>query len=761
MAHPESAMPSAASTQYFTQSNKTLKFFCPLNDDVLLLQRFTGTERISRLYQFSLTLLAEDYKPVVFEQLVGKQATVHLTLPDGTPRPFDGIISRFSQSNPVVDDNGIIAFYRYEAELVPKVWLLTQRVRSRVFQHKSVPDILATVFDGYDIKPDYMNKAEYKPRDYCVQYRETDFAFASRLMEEEGIYYYFTHEDKKHTMNLVDSTMKLSEIKDGAKVPFRTVYGDMKEDELVVQWEKTQEVRPGSYELRDWNFALYSDLEATSQVPPTLQVGAVTHKLTGDVNSSLLIDDHPGEYGERFDEGQRNDCFTESSRVVRLKMERETLPGLVIRGAGNSRRFSAGAKFTLADHFDANGSYLLTRVDYLASVGEAYSGGNADSMEFANTFECVSAEAVYRPARVTPKPRIDGTQTAKVVGMKDAADDDIVTDEYARVMVRFPWDSAAESDKSTSCWIRVGTFWAGATWGGIHIPRVGQEVIVAFMEGDPDRPLIIGSVYNEKHRPPYALPSDKTQSGVKSRSSIESVDGEGTSQDTELFNELRFEDKKGSEQIYFHAERDFLREVENNDTLVVGMNEAKGFKDGNQTITIYKDRTTTIKTGNETLTVEKGNRTVTVSEGNDKHEVTQGKRDVIVESDDTHHVKTGNRLTTIDTGNDTHEIKTGNRKVTINTGNDTLTLEMGSQKVEIQLGNQSTKLDVGSSTTEAMTGITLKVGGSSVEINQMGVTIKGMMVKIQGEVMLQAKGTITQVNGDAILMCKGGITMIN
>src|SRR5262249_26210198 len=260
-------------------------------------------------------------------------------------------------------------------------------------------------------------------------------------------------------------------------------------------------------------------------------------------------------------------------------------------------------------------------------------------------------------------PRVEGPQTAVVVGQEG---DEIFTDKHGRVKVQFYWDRDHTKTPDSSCWVRVGSIWAGAGWGGVPIPRVGQEGNVAFLDGDPDRPIIVGSVYNNENTPPYTLPDNKTQSGIKSRSTLQGDDS--------TFNELRFEDLKGSEQVYFHVEKDFQRVVENNDTLTVGVEGSNSLKDGSQTITVYQGRTTTIKTGNETLTVEQGNRSVTVKQGDDSHEVSTGKRTVTVN------------------GNDTHEIETGNRSVTIDQGGDTLTLKMGSQTVVIKLGNQSTKL---------------------------------------------------------------------
>jgi type VI secretion system secreted protein VgrG len=747
-------------TPCFTQDNRFIQVSTPpgMQKDDLLLEKASITEGLSELFQYSLDLLAVDNTKVKFDSILGANLTVTMVLHDGTSRYFHGIVNRFIQANPVSSRNGVVSFFRYQAQVVPQVWLLTRTVRSRVFQQKTVLEILSTVFTGYQTNPQC--KGTYKARDYCVQYQESDFDFAARLMEEEGIFYFFTHDQSGCTMQLLDSTSSLSDITgDDSKVCYRQQCRDLNEDEVVIQWNKSQEIRSGKYTLRDRNFELTSNLEASDVLGTSVTAGTVTHQLQVNNNSALEQFEFPGGYATRFDNTNLtggaqasvlNEVFADSTRVAELRMQCEAFPAVAISAVGTCRRFSAGAKFTLDDHFDANGAYYLTRVTHLASVTEAYLGGSTEAIEYANKFECAPSEVAFRPVRSTPKPRIEGAQTAIVVGQQG---DEIFTDTYGRVKVQFYWDRDSTNDPNSSCWVRVGSIWAGQNWGAIHIPRVGHEVIVTFLDGDPDRPIIVGSVYNDVNKPPFTLPDNKTQSGIVSRSSLQ-----GT---TDNFNELRFEDKKGSELVFFHAEKDFQREVENNDTLTVGMEGSSSLADGSQTTTIYKDRTTTIKTGNEALTVDKGNRTVTVTTGNDTHDVKTGNRTVTVDTgNDTHDVKTGNRTVTVDTGNDTHTLKMGDRTVTLNLGNDSLTLDVGNQTVELKLGNQSTKCDLGSSTTEALQGITLKSGPSSIQVTPVGVTIKGMFVDIEAQVMCTVKGTIVEVNADALLMAKGGITMI-
>lgn len=735
----------------YTQSHSPMSVSTPLGTDVLLLVGFSGSEAISQPFGFQLDLLAESDATVGFDQLLGQSITVTMKLPDENKRYFNGICSRFSQG---ARDAHFTAF---RMEIVPQLWLLTRRAQSRTYQQLSVPDILKQALKGLNVR--FELQGTYQPRDYCVQYRETDFNFVSRLMEEEGIYYFFEHSDGSHKMVVADTSQSHPDMPERSTVDFEQVdAGHLRDQDRIYDWEKAQELRAGKYTLRDHCFELPGqNLEGNQPTLETVNVGTVSHKLKVGNNDQLELYDYPGEYAQRFDGvdpsgGDRasdvQHIFTDNSRTAGIRMQQETLPALLIRGASGCRQWTSGYKFTLKKHFDGDGSYVLASVQHAAVLSDNYRSGSDHSFQYANRFTCIPAALPFRTPRVTPKPLVYGTQTAVVVG---PSGEEIFTDKYGRVKVQFPWDRIGQNDANSSCWIRVGSIWAGQQWGGIHIPRVGQEVIVAFEEGDPDRPIIVGGVYNAEQMPPYTLPDNKTQSGLKTRSSLQ-----GTS---DHFNELRFEDKKDSEEIYFHAQKDFNRVVENNDTLAVGSDQAD---DGSQTITIYKDRTETVKTGNELVTIEQGNRTVNVNQGNDEHNVKQGNRTVNVDQgNDEHNVKTGNqtlnvnqgnRTVNVDQGNDEHNVKIGNRNVTISSGNDNLT---------ISSGNQSVKLDSGASTTEAVRSIVLKVGENSIKIDSSGVTIQGLNVKIQGQVQAQLQGAMTQINADGILQLQGGLTKIN
>ncbi|HMF16089.1 MAG TPA: type VI secretion system tip protein TssI/VgrG, partial [Gemmataceae bacterium] len=569
------------------------------------------------------------------------------------------------------------------------------------------------------------------PRDYCVQYRESDFDFASRLMEEEGIYYFFKHTESGHQLVLADTPQSHTAVSGPASIKYEEVHGAAREDERIKEWVKSQEIRTAKQTLRDHCFELPTDnLEAVQPITETVTAGTVDHKFKVGANASLENYDFPGRYAQRFDgvdpggaaqAGNLQKIFQDNKRTTGIRIQEEATPGLTIVGHSDCRLLTAGHKFTMENHFDANGSYVLTDIEHTASIEGSYSVApprQGPVPVYTNVFHCIPVALPFRPLRRTAKARVDGTQTAVVVG---PSGEEIFTDKYGRVKVQFFWDRQGKNDSNSSCWVRVGTLWAGKQWGIIHIPRIGQEVIVAFEEGDPDQPIIVGSVYNADQMPPYALPANKTQSGFKSRSSLKG--------DADNFNQLRFEDKKGSEEIYFHAEKDCNRVVENNDTLKVGSNKAD---DGSQTTEIWKDRTETVKTGNEKVTIEQGNR------------------DIIVQ-----------------TGNDTHKVQQGNRDVQIDMGNDSL---------KIKMGNQTTKLDMGSSSTEAMQSIELKVGSNSIKIDQTGVTINALQVKISAQMtaelsgqlsttvssqlQTQVQGTMTQVSGSAMTQISGGILMI-
>lgn len=746
-----------------TQKNRPLSIKTPLGTDKLLLIGLSGTEGLSELFGFHMDVLAANDVDVAFDKLLGQKVTATLLLPKGGKRYFSGICSRVAQGHREAD------FTSYQLEIVPQLWLHTRRAQSRIFQHKSVPDILKKVLEGLDVT--YELQGSFKPRDFCVQYRETDFNFANRLMEEEGIYYFFKHTADAHKMVVANTPQSHSEIPEGSKITFETLDAEhLREEDRIYSWEKTQELRSGKYVLWDHSFELpHKHLEAEKPILDSVSVGKVNHKLKLNMSEKLEIYDYPGEYAQRFDGidsggGDRaadlQNIFQDNARTAEIRMQEEAWPSLVIHGSSGCRNFTSGHKFTLEKHFNADGAYVLSTVQHTARMDGNYRTGEDTAFSYANSFTCFPQALPYRPPRHTPKPIVYGTQTAVVVGQPG---DEIFTDKYGRIKVQFHWDREGKNDANSSCWVRVGTSWAGKQWGFISIPRVGQEVMIAFEEGDPDQPIVIGSVYNAEQMPPYELPKRKTESGMKSRSTLKG--------DSNNFNELRFEDKKGSELIYVHAEKDFERIVENNDTLKVGFQKHNA---GNQSAEIHNNQEVQVGVPTENGTDPKdgsqlswiwNNQELTVGDGEAKakagnqivsvwnnQEITIGKGKG-QNADGSQIVEIWkNRETTLDTGNDLLSVKQGNRNVEIAMGNDALTIKMG---------NQTTKLNLGKSETEAMQSIELKVGQSSIKLDQTGVTIKGMLVKVEGQIQTEVKGLMTTVQGSAMLTAKGAITMIN
>jgi type VI secretion system secreted protein VgrG len=692
-----------------TQDGRLMAVTTPLGKDVLLLEKLSATEGISQLFRVELELLTQQTDPIAFDKLLGQPVSVviHSNTVSGTKRYFHGIVSRLSEGAELrgrTPAGGEHQFVRYSAEVVPKIWLLTRKMTTRSFQQMSVPDILKKVLTGYDV--DYRLKADYQPRDYCLQYRETDFHFISRLMEEEGIYYYFTHSAGGHKLILSDHPGGHDKVPGPEKIVYQP-RGPAQDEDWIYNWQKSQELRSGKHTLRDYCFEMPSKTnDQTSTVPASAEVGTVKHKLAVGGNDKLEVYDYPGEFAQRFDgvdpgggkrAGELAKINPDGKRTNEIRMQAETAQALSVRGAGFARHLTPGHKFSLDNHFSGNGEYVVTQVEHSASLVGHYLGEQYDDQNpYQNSFTAVPVSVPYRPLQVTPVPTIPGPMPAVVVGPPG---EEIFTDEYGRVKVQFPWDREGKKDQTSSCWVRVATPWGGKQWGTIHIPRVGMEVLVAFENGHMDRPVIVGCLYNAEMMPPYTLPANKTQSGVKSRSSLKGS--------AENFNELRFEDKKDEEQIYLHAEKNLDVVVENNETRKVGFDK----KDkGDQVIEIYNAQELKVGLGS----------------------------------------KMGGRTTTVQM-DDTSTVKQGNRSATIEMGNDALTIKMG---------NQTTKLNLGKSDTEAMQSITLKVGQSSIKVDQMGVTIKGMVVTVEGQIQTNIKGLMTDVKGTAMLTAGGAITMI-
>ncbi len=674
----------------YSQADRPMAVTTPLGADVLLLQQFSGSEFLSRLFRFQLGLLAESSTDIAFDQVLGQSVTVTLQMPDGSSRYINGIVNKFSQGEQVSSPMGNDFFTRYQAEIVPQLWLLTRKAQSRIFQQITVPDILKQVLTGLSV--DYQLQGTYKPRDYCVQYRETDFNFASRIMEEEGIYYFFTHADGSHKMVVADTTVSHPDVPGATTAIYEVIEGGLRKEDRVNSWEKSQEIRSGKYTLWDQCFELPGhNLEAIKPTLDSVQVGTVSHTLKVAGNDKLELYDFPGGYAQRFDGitpggGDRasdiQNIFQDNDRTVAIRIQQEAARALSITGQCTCRQFTAGHKFTLDHHFNANGVYVLTQVGHFAAMGDTYTTGSDTSPIYENTFECIPTALPFKPAQATPHPRIEGTQTAVVVGNPG---DEIFTDKYGRVKVQFPWDRQGKLDADSSCWVRVATLWGGKNWGMIHIPRVGQEVVVSFEEGDPDRPLIVGGVYNAEQMPAFELPKGMVISGYKSNTHK----GKG-------YNELTFNDTAGKEKITIHGQYDMSTTVRHDQTTHVKRNRSANIDvddsesvGGNQSLSVKKK---------QTLTVE-GQRDVWV------------KKDQREQVDGTHHITVkGDRNEKV-TGTVSLDAKSHEAKLS-----DQFNADAG-QEVHIKGGLKVV--------IEAGTELTIMVGGSFVKIDAGGVTIVG------------------------------------
>jgi type VI secretion system secreted protein VgrG len=475
----------------------------PLGKDALVATDFDGSEAVSEHFHYRLELISPQLaiKPA---DILGKSVTVRVMFPQTKERYFNGIVVRFAPGPMWGRGNR-----RYTAELAPWTWLLTRTTDCRIFENKSAPDIVQEVFKDLGFTDFELNlKGNHPRREYCVQYRETDFNFVSRLLEEEGIFYFFKHEKGKHTLMLADQGSAYLDCQD-KQVKFGVNPEALSK---VTQWRNGYNYRPGKWTQRDYNFERPSDdLKTTKNTV-----------INVPQNQKFELFDYPGLY---MNKGDGDD-------VTKRRMEAEEAAFQAVEGEGNCSFFSPGYKFELVEHEckDEQDTYVLTSVRHMAT-DYTHVSGEGSPPAYSNTFTCMPASRVFRPLRKTEKPVVHGPHTAVVTG---PSGEEIYTDKYGRIRARFFW----EREGKNSCWMRVAHAWAGKKFGTIMIPRVGWEVVVHFLEGDPDRPLVTGCVYNADNMPPYGLPDNKTQSGWKSHSSVGGGDSD--------FNELRYEDKKGS-----------------------------------------------------------------------------------------------------------------------------------------------------------------------------------------------------------------------
>lgn len=677
------------------QSDRFAKLNTPLGDDVVVLSTLQGTERISDHFDWQIEcLLNSGESEIDPSKIIGKPCHVEMKTNSGTVRYWHGVCCeiRFGGWK-----GGHMS---YALSLKPWTWLLTRETSSEIFHEKTVKDIINQVLGDRGFSDfQFKLKKDYQPIPYCVQYQETTYDFISRLMEKYGLFFYFEHSDSEHKMIVVDDATSLPDIPGySSEIRFQPESDSGIQDDRLFEWSISDKLRTATIDVDDYNYEKPNTaLEKTGKAKDSPKHGYSTQT----------------QY--RYPTGHLEPAVGQLLADVFVDVER----------AGAQRKYcygyaplmSTGGVFTLADHpvNAENAKHFVVAADHYLAVNLGFSAMTqadgtsaygADEDRYEGQYEVVDHTKAYKAPLKTKPPRIPGAQTAEVIKSKSAPnDEEIDVDDQGRILVKFHWnDKKADSDKC-SCRVRVAQLWAGSGWGSVWIPRVGMEVVVEFLEGDPDRPLVTGCVYNGNNKSPIKFPSEKTQSTIKSQSSKG-----GTSADH--FNQIRFEDKKDQEEIYIHAETDRKMVIERDDVIEIGER-----KDGGRTTTIKMDEKKTVTDGDETHDIEKGKRTTTIKM-DDKRTITDG--------------------------NDSHNI---------NKGNQTTTIKMGNQKTDIKAGKGEVK---------AMQKYEIKVGGSKITIDPMSITLKAMTITIDASMNLKTKGGIGATHeAGAMMTIKGGMVMIN
>ena len=667
----------------FVQSGGFLTIDTPFGANDLLLDGMEGAEGISELYKFNL-FMRSGSSNLSAATIVGKNVTVTMEVEGGSKRYIHGIVSRFIQSGYDVD------FATYQAELVPSLWLLTLSRDRKIYQTKSILDIVKAVLGEGGITFSDKTSGTYTALDYCVQYDETDFDFISRLMEHAGIFYYFTFTSSGHTMVLGDAASAHSSCAGASTLRFFPRTGQTNPIDTVYRFEFEKRVALKSATVSDYDF-----------VKPATSLSGNNAATTGS--------------GAIYEFGTGSATASESTAKAKIRVDAAQVTSTLFRGDSFAYSLNAGTSFTLSDHFvtSLNALHVVRRVHHTAR----------DDL-YSNSFEAFPAASAFRPPMVTPLPRAMGSETAKVVG---PSGEEIWTDQYGRIKVQFPWDRDGKGDDKSSCWIRVSQSLAGVGFGALFLPRIGQEVVVSYLNGDPSRPLITGSVYNGTNTTPVKLPDHQTQSTIATWSSKQGTAG----------NIVRFEDKKDAEQLYFHAQKDLLTEIEN-------------------------ALTTTVIAGAEIHTVKKGDRTVDVQTGKETHNV-KGTRTLDITGDETH--KNGAKFTQNVKG-DFELVVDGKLTITV-TGAVQI---KSSADVLLDAGTSLTSKAAQALTQQAGTALTNKAGTELT--NQAGTNLlnkAGVNLTNQASVQLENKGAMIvskadamhNVEAGAMLTLKGALTQIN
>lgn len=676
----------------FEQALRQASVSTVLGPDVVVLERLSASERLSELFSIVIDVVAAG-GDIDFMPLLGTSVSVTMQSADtpGASRSFNGRL--FEAQFTAATDMGV----HYRLTVRPWFALLSGNLGMRIFQNMSVPDILRKLIGEKGFDADYKFDAteSYPQRTYCVQYRESDFNFLSRLMEEEGLYYYFEHLDGQHVMHVCDQTGQHPFAPGLAAVPYIASDGGDRYDRPPHLWRWDERARsgPAKVTLRDYSF-----------LQPSKQFQGADDAAGGGPAEQSEVYDYPGGYNA-YDVSQMD---AQKDRYALLRLAAARAERRQCQGQGDAFAIACGTRFAVTDYTveRLNEEYLTIAATHVMDAEAYRSGSDGGGLRFQVDVEAIPSVTQWRPVLRTPKPLASGLQTATVVGRSGEVID---PDEHGRVKVQFHWDREGRNDEKSSCWIRVSQAWADAGFGTMLIPRIGEEVVVDFVDGDPDQPIITGRVYNPERNVPYGLPANKTRSTWKSRTVGKSGDYSGAEDPPPLeggMNEIRFEDLGGSEEFYEHAQR--------NKNVWIRLDE--GRKTGRDTaVRVGRNRQTNIKS-NETLIVETG--------------------------DETRTLQSGSRSTTIKKS-DELTIQTGNSTTTVQSGNSTLTVSKG--KVLI----------------EAMQEIQLKVGNNTLTLSPSGLEVKALSVAIDAETSLSASGLTSELKASTLVNINGMPVKIN
>ena len=674
----------------------------------LVLVDFQGTEGLSQLFDIHLRLASQDAN-IELKQMIGQPVTITLqltgALASSEQRYFHGYVTNFAH----LDTDGGLA--TYSATVRPWLWMLSRRQDIRIFQEQTVQAILSKVFQEYGALAEYdfrLSKATSN-RSYCTQYRETDLNFALRLMEEEGLFFYFEHSKTGHKLIVTDSSTNAKPI-DGTSALIPYSQGDTLDDvDVITSFQSRRELTPGSVALKGADY----------KVPGARRFQSSKTGVDQGKVPSYEIYDYVGPQGfPDSDRGQELASFRAEALAANSK---------IFSGASTSRRLMPLRYFQLEDHYDHNDTKPEDRQFVILTVTHSgqnnYQAGKG-SASYGCSFTCIRKKIPYRPSLTVARPTIPGPQTAVVVGSKG---EEIYTDSLGRVKVQFHWDRLGEKDNRSSCWVRVGQQWAGRGFGMIQIPRIGEEVVVLFLDGNPDRPLIISRVYNAQNMPPWGLPANATQSGILTRSSKGATSANA--------NAIRFEDRMGQEEVWIHAEKDQRIEVENNESHTVGNDRTKTI-DHDETVQVNNDRTETVG-NNETITIgvnrtESVGSNETLTVGGNRNETIEGMQNLVVALTSTETVGLAKTLTV-----------GGAYAVTVAGAVNTAAGLASAEQVGLSKSTMVGK----TYTITAGDRIELRTGSASLILESSGhITLSGTQLLIEGSGPVQINGKDVDIN---------------